>query len=239
MRMITGIAVLSTLMASSALAQTGNGAPKGAHYTLNIIGVENPKKTDLTDSNRHTIFVALGAKGAGVETKIYLGASPDFVVCDGNGFDAAHDCTGTLVSPADGAVFGLPCNTNLTDPDGTGTGTLVPCDVNETAAYQVWARALGSPKGSPTSTTTTCAWDYTTSPATWWCSSESMVLVRERAKSVFKDYTNELTSMLVDINGDGTLDRVSLFSAGLQDWYWSYVNQGLRLAQLRFYWVSI
>ena len=106
MRMITGIAVLSTLMASSALAQTGNGAPKGAHYTLNIIGVENPKKTDLTDSNRHTIFVALGAKGAGVETKIYLGASPDFVVCDGNGFDAAHDCTGTLVSPADGASSG-------------------------------------------------------------------------------------------------------------------------------------
>jgi hypothetical protein len=44
MRMITGIAVLSTLMASSALAQTGNGAPKGAHYTLNIIGVENPRK---------------------------------------------------------------------------------------------------------------------------------------------------------------------------------------------------
>lgn len=239
MRMITGIAVLSTLIASSASAQTGNGAPNGPHYTLNIIGVENPKKATLTDSNRHSIFVALGAKDAGVETKIYLGASQDFVVCDGNGFDAAHDCTGTLVSPADGAVFGLPCNTNLTDPDGSGGGTLVPCDINETAAYQVWARALGSPKGSPTSKTTTCATDYTTSPATLWCSSESMVLVRERGKSTFKDYTNELTSLLVDIDADGDLDRVALFAAGLQDWYWSYVNQGLRLAQLRFYWVSI
>jgi hypothetical protein len=45
--------------------------------------------------------------------------------------------------------------------------------------------------------------------------------------------------MLVDIDADGDLDRVALFAAGLQDWYWSYVNQGLRLVQLRFYWVSI
>jgi hypothetical protein len=240
MRMITVMAALSTLMTSSALAQTGNGAPSGPHYTLNIIGVdpEKAKKTDMTDSNRHTIFVALGAKGGGVETKIYLGASEDFVVCDGNGFDAAHDCTNTLVSPADGAVFGLPCNTNLTDPDGTlGGGTLVPCDVNETAAYQVWARALGSPKGKPQSTTTTCATDYATN--TVWCSEESMVLVRERGKSVFKEYTNELTSILADIDGDGDLDRVALFAAGLQDWYWGYVNEGVKLAQIRFYWVSI
>jgi hypothetical protein len=235
------LALLATLMASPVLAQTGNGAPNGPHYTLNIIGVENPKKTDMTDSNRHTIFVALGSRkadGSGaIETKIYLGASDNFVVCDGNGFDAAKDCTGTLVSPSNGAVFGLPCNTNLTDPDGTGTGILVPCDVNETAAYTVWARPLGSPKGKPQSTTTTCATDYTDN--TFWCSTESMVLVRERSKSVFKEYTNELTSMLVDINGDGSLDRVSLFSGDLQDWYWSYVNEGLRLAQLRFYWVSI
>jgi len=234
------LALLATMVASPALAQTGNGAPNGPHYNLNIIGVdpEKAKKVDMTDSNRHTIFVALGKKGDGIETKIYLGASDDFVVCDGNGFDAAHDCTNTLVSPSNGAVFGLPCNTNLTDPDGTtGGGTLVPCDVNETAAYQVWARALGSPQGKPQSTTTTCATDP--SDGALVCSTESMVLVRERGKSVFKDYTNELTSILVDIDGDGDLDRVSLFAGGLVDWYWGYVNEGLKLAQLRFYWVSI
>ena len=235
------LTLLATIVASPVLAQTGNGAPNGQHYNLNIIGVdpEKAKKVDMTDSNRHTIFVALGKKGDGaVETKIYLGASDDFVVCDGNGFDAAHDCTGTLVSPSNGAVFGLPCNTNLTDPDGTtGTGILVPCDVNETAAYQVWARALASPKGTPKSTTTTCATDP--SDGSLVCSTESMVLVRERGKSTFKEYTNELTSIMVDINGDGSLDRVSLFAGGLVDWYWGYVNEGLKLAQLRFYWVSI
>jgi len=234
------LALLATLVASPLLAQTGNGAPSGAHYNLNIIGVDptKAKKVDMTDSNRHTIFVALGTKGDGIETKIYLGASDNFVVCDGNGFDAAHDCTGTLVSPADGAVFGLPCNTNLTDPDGTtGGGTLVPCDINETAAYQVWARALGSPQGKPQSTTTTCATDPSDNSLV--CSTESMVLVRERGKPVFRDYTNELTSILVDIDGDGDLDRVSLFAGGLVDWYWGYVNEGVRLAQIRFYWVSI
>jgi hypothetical protein len=114
---------------------------------------------------------------------------------------------------------------------------LVPCDINETAAYQVWARALGSPQGKPQSTTTTCATDP--SDGALVCSTESMVLVRERGKSVFKEYTNELTSILADIDGDGDLDRVSLFAGSLQDWYWGYVNEGLKLAQLRFYWVSI
>jgi hypothetical protein len=239
------LALLATLVASPALAQTGNGAPNGPHYNLNIIGIdpEKAKKVDMTDSNRHTIFVKLGVRkqdGTGaVETKIYLGASDDFVVCDGNGFDEAHDCTGTLVSQSlYGAVFGLPCNTNLSDPDGAGPGTLVPCDVNETAAYQVWARALGSPKGNPQSTTTTCATDPSDNSLV--CSTEHMVLVRERGtRSVFKEYTNELTSILADIDGDGIADRVSLFAGGLVDWYWNYVNEGVRLAQIRFYWVSI
>ena len=37
-----------------------------------------------------------------------------------------------------------------------------------------------------------------------------------------------LTSILADIDGDGDLDRVSLFAGGLQDWYWGYVNEGLK-----------
>ena len=73
----------------------------GAHYNLNIIGVEKGKKADMQDSQRHTIFVGLGAPpkvpgqtdSGTVETRIYLVPSQDasFVVCDGNGFDAAVD----------------------------------------------------------------------------------------------------------------------------------------------------
>src|SRR3989449_4592890 len=38
---------------------TGNRAPSGPHYDLNIIGVDQAKGAPLTGSNRHTIFVPL------------------------------------------------------------------------------------------------------------------------------------------------------------------------------------
>ena len=38
------IALTAVLFSITALAGKGNGAPSGAHYNLNIIGVENPKK---------------------------------------------------------------------------------------------------------------------------------------------------------------------------------------------------
>src|ERR671922_1226479 len=78
-------------------SQTGNGAPNGAHYNLNIIGVENPKSSPMTGSDRHTIFVGLGTKDSKVTSKIYLAPGP-FEVCDGNAFDAAHSCTGQVVA---------------------------------------------------------------------------------------------------------------------------------------------
>src|SRR5262244_4423063 len=47
------------------LAQTGNGAPNGPHYNLNIIGVSNAKTQPLTGGDRHTIFVGLGTDKKG------------------------------------------------------------------------------------------------------------------------------------------------------------------------------
>ncbi len=56
--LLLGAAVLLGAAALSipGLAQTGNGAPKGAHFELNIIGVSNPKTQPLTNSDRHTIL---------------------------------------------------------------------------------------------------------------------------------------------------------------------------------------
>jgi hypothetical protein len=210
---------------SSVVAQKGNGAPTGAHYNLNIIGVENPKSADLTGSNRHTIFVGLGRTGQ-VTSKIYL-TRGDFEVCDGNAFDAAWDCDGNQIQ-AQGAVFQLPCNTNLVDDVA---GDLIPCDAGDNASYEVWARALGQPGGS--ATMTTCATDPTTGEVV--CSTENVLLVRTKGKSTFTNVTNELTSLVGDIDGDGDLDRVALFQGNLEDWFWQYANRGLRLAQIRFY----
>lgn len=77
---------------------TGNGAPNGAHYNLNVIGVPKGKTATITSGNR--IFVPL-------EGNCKVGLSMgDFSVLDGN-------CT-------DGqAAFQLP------NPDPNATGTFV------------------------------------------------------------------------------------------------------------------
>src|SRR6266700_7968108 len=214
--------LLATLaLARPAFPQNGNGAPNGAHYNLNIIGVENPKTSTLTGSDRHTIFVALGSKGT-TTSKIYL-TPGDFQVCDGNALDAAYDCSGAQIQ-GQGAVFQLPCNTNVPADITCAAGTV-------SASYEVWARALGKPGGSVT--VTTCATDPTTGEVV--CSSENVMLVRGKGKQTFTNVTNELTSIYASFDGGLTYQRVALFSGGFYDFFWQYANSGLRLLQLRFY----
>jgi hypothetical protein len=249
--------IVALVLGSTAMAGGGNGAPSGAHYNLNIIGVDKGKTAPMTGSNRHTIFVPLkstktgdfskpnfdptgtGTQTAIVDSKIWLVPGDTFQVCDGNGFDRAIGCNDTylgdwstttfdstgapipVVSERIGAVFQLPCNTNLnglfwdSDHDGViednGAAALdhlvscneavdvngVPVPVGEgfelvpTATYQVWARALGKPGGNAVATT--CA----TVNGELDCSLENVVLTRTSKKSVFADVTNQLTSMVV------------------------------------------
>jgi len=71
-------------------AQTGNGAPSGSHFNLNLIGVQKGKTADLSGNNGRRIFIWYDAK-----TPIYL-REGDFQVIDANGTDG------------DGASFQLP-----------------------------------------------------------------------------------------------------------------------------------
>lgn len=174
---------------------TGNGAPSGAHYNLNIIGVPKGKTADMTSGNR--IFVPLTGS---CQIKLAEGA---YAVLDAN----CTDGTGT---------FQLP----NPDPDNDGITT-----------YSVWARALGKPGGR--SETTTCATDPVSGEQ--YCSIYTMVQVRSKGKSSFTNVSKELLYVYADINLDGTIERMPLFDDRLQDYYWQYDNQGLKLVQLRFY----
>ncbi|HEY6192141.1 MAG TPA: hypothetical protein VI215_07435 [Bacteroidota bacterium] len=176
------------------VAGAGNGAPSGAHYNLNIIGVPKGKTADMTNSDGHTIFVALDGN-----TKIMLSPG-DFQVLDRNGTDGS-------------ASFQLP------NPDSGNTGT---------TTYSVFARALGKPGGSAFSTT--CGTD---SLGTTYCSTDTAVFVRNKGKGSFTNVSKELLYIYALING--TLTRIPLFDSSLQDYYWGYTNNGLRLLQLRFY----
>lgn len=138
-------------------------------------------------------------------TKIDL-SEGDFQVLDANGTDGR-------------AGFQLP----NPDPDGDGV-----------TSYSVFARALGTPGGS--STTTTCATDPDTGDIV--CSQDSLVLVRDRGGSKFNNVSRELLFIYADLDGDGTTERYALFDDALMDYFWDYDNQGLKLAQFRFYEVA-
>ena len=118
--------------------------------------------------------------------------------------------------------------------DGNGGKFMLPnpdSDGDGVTEYSVYARALGKPGGI--STTTTCATDTTTGDD--YCSVYSMVMVRDTGKSSFDNVSRELLYIYADMDGDGTLERYPLFDSQLQDYFWSYDNNGLKLVQLRFY----
>src|SRR6476660_7022272 len=90
----------SNLAANSSVSTTGNGAPSGAHYTLNIIGVDKGKNANMDSGTGNVIFVGLGTKNTTVTTKIMLSQSFDgtFQVLDKNGTDG----TASFQLPAPG-----------------------------------------------------------------------------------------------------------------------------------------
>ena len=134
-------------------------------------------------------------------TKILL-SEGDFQVLDANATDGS-------------GAFQLP----NPDPENDGTTT-----------YSVFARALGKPGGS--ATTTTCAQDAT---GETFCSVFSLVSVRDSGRSKFENVSRELLFLFADLDGDGTVERFNLFNDALQNFYWQFDNQGLKLLQLRFY----
>ena len=200
---------------SASVAQTGNGAPSGAHYNLNIIGVAHDKSANMTGGDGHRIFVDLGSRGTAAGTKINL-TEGDFAVLDANGTDGE-------------AAFQLP----NPDPDGDGTTT-----------YSVYVRALGKPGGK--ATMQSCYTDAQTGDT--WCAVDIAGGVQpitiERTKNGVAKFVNVSRDLLyVDVclavdatTGACTQSEVQpLFGDPLDDYYWQYDNNGLRVAQLRFY----
>ena len=111
------------------------------------------------------------------------------------------------------AAFQLP------NPDPTNSGI---------TSYSVYIRALGKPGGS--ASIVTCALD---NQNVEYCSGEEVQLVRVSGKSSFTNVSKELLYIYAMI--DGRLQRIPLFDDRFHDFFWSYDNNGLKLAQLRFY----
>src|SRR3989344_7648080 len=212
-KMIAVVALLAVFSATGsptlAVGVTGNGAPSGAHYNLNIIGVSKNKTADMTGNNGHRIFVPLEGKA-----KILL-TEGDYKVLDANGTDA------------NGASFQLP----NPDPDMDGT-----------TSYSVYVRALGKPGGS--AKMQSCYTDGQTGDT--WCAVDieggvsQIDITRNKGKSTFTNVSKDLlyvdVCLAVDLDGNCVDSTVlPLFSDELDEYFWEYDNNGLKVAQLRFY----
>ena len=189
---------------------TGNGAPSGAHYTLNIIGVPKDKSADMTNDEGHRIFVDLFGN-----TRISLEKGEDFGVTDANGTDGRAgfelpnpdpNGDGETVYSVYARGLGTPGGSSMTTTCGTFTYTYI----DETTGEEVTVEELV-------------------------CSSNKAIIVREKGKSKFSDVSDQLLMITADFDGDGVEETKSLFDDSLEDVYWSYDNRGLKLLQLRFY----
>jgi hypothetical protein len=192
-------------LSSQVMTMTGNGAPSGPHYGLNLIGVPRDKTAPMEDNNGRRIFVKLEGN-----SKIYLSEGDTFQVLDANGTDG------------NGARFQLP----NPDPDNDGL-----------TVYSVYARALGTPHGK--GTVAPCA---TSDPDPTLvgdevevCSLTALYLERTKGRQKFENVSKYLLYVYADLDGDGSVERYNLFDEALQDYLWSYDNNGLRLVQLWFF----
>jgi hypothetical protein len=81
-----------------------------------------------------------------------------------------------------------------------------------------------------------CFFDQQTQ--TEYCSTEEEFIVTIAAhgnNNKFTNVTNQLLYVWADTDGDGDVDRTELFSDELDEYYWYYDNNNLKIAQLRFY----
>jgi hypothetical protein len=212
----TLILLLAAMMALPVLAvnsETGNGAPSGPHFNLNIIGVAKDKNMP-ENLGGNVIFVQLGNDEASVRSRINLVEGDDFAVMDKDGTDGS--ATLQLMDPFPNDV-----------PPGINTG--------ETAVYKIYIRALGKPGGSATITS-----GFTDENGVDWWSLESVTVTRTKGQVKFSDQTLKLTTIYVDITNDGVDNpvRYNLFGNPLWDYFWDYDNSGLKLLQMRIYLVQ-
>jgi hypothetical protein len=212
------IMVLAVVVAGSVFgthhvfAGKGNGAPSGPHYDLNIHGLQKGGSYS-TGSNGHDIFVPLTSSGdsasvAGCDD-IQLTQWPTFQVL-------SPDCR-TASNPQ----FGLPC-----------IAVTATCSSSQVTVYSVWARAIA---GKGTANMNTCYQVTVSGTTSTYClMGTALVLNKKTSGGKFTDVTNQLLYFC-----DAATNTLQpIFGNSTYTYFWDYDNQGLRLAQLRFYYVG-
>jgi len=257
--LITSLVVVMLLGIGTAFAKPEGTPDADRIYKFNIIGMKNPKNVNMDQGSGKVIFVNLEGK-----SQINLVCSDDpevlaqYPELEEGSFDILDkDATDSgKQDPSPGAILALP------DPNLDPYNTSDPGDADTMSAYTIVIRSLGKPGGS--ASITTCA-DLVDSDfagllsgkflavlnkqAEWadWASVEQVphsLTERKPGKSIFQEVTAELLTIVfkvsVDLNDDGIEDlveyiRVPIFDPIIENEYWEYDNNGLKLLQVWIY----
>ena len=236
------VAMVLTL-AGTALAGPAGTPDANRIFKFNIVGVPHDKTADMTGDNGARIFVPLDDPAP-----IWLVEGEDFAILDANGTD---DDGATLQMPPPGY------DPYVIGGDMTGVDTW--------SDYSIYIRSLGRPGGWATITTCADLLDSTFAgllPGSFvkalnraglfggYASVEQVgrdITERPKGKSEFTNVTAALTSIVfqvevqtgVDADGNPIIEvfyvRVPIFSDILENEYWEYDNNGLKLLQVWIY----
>lgn len=107
---------------------------------------------------------------------------------------------------------------NLPNPDPTNEGN---------SDYALWVRSVA--KAQNGISRPQCGIDALSQE---WCTGRSMVSVKAGQTN---DVAKQLMYVYADVDNNGTSERYYIFDDALQDLFWQYDNQGMKIAHLRLY----
>lgn len=219
--------LLLVLLALAAPAAAQDVKLSGPHYQFNIIG--SPRGISGDTSNGRTIMVPLKN-----------GTGPDQIYCEADQY-VLHDDLGPTFSaqaPAGVKLYFQPSNTfEIVDRDATdGSATIKVPVSGDQITFDIYLRVLGKPN--------TCmdinayAFD-SVQQLYFWAGSVDVNRKAGRSTYVKVNYLFDVWYCQVDpLTGActaGTSEELSVFNNVFSSYFWSILNDGTRLVQVRLY----
>jgi len=218
--------VLTSGIAFAGKAVTGNLAPSGPHFNINIIGHPKDYKGSGEYSGGHSIMIPL--KNVGSRGELTCLDENGVVVIDDKGQTTNLEPTGARIYFEGSDHFEI---LDRDATDGDGARVLVPV-VGDVMQFDIYMRVLGKPN--------TCmninAYAYDADLTTWYLTGTVWV-TRKSGKSTFVR-VNQLFTICVSwdqITQTCLGGYRSVFDTAFEEYFWGILNDGTRLVQLRLY----
>lgn len=207
---------------------TGNQTPSGAHWNINIIG--HPKKGISGDySSGHSIIIPL--RNVNGQTLL---CGDGVQVFDDNGQTTDIEPTGAKIYFKAGDHFEI-IDRDATDSNGATimvpVGDADPVTGDIPVNFDVYIRVLGKP--NKCMNINAFAYDL---DQNLWYQTGTVSLSRKTGKSVFVTANILFTVCITDpVTNQCTGAYRSVFNTVFDSYFWSILNDGTRLVQLRLY----